>query len=146
PRRRRHAVDLPGLAVALLAGSPTASLASRSRWTLLYAAKLALSLRNAQREKGDRAGTRFWRRKAMSPKPERFLWGTASAAYQVEGGWQADGKGLSNWDVYTNRDRITEAVIGKQETGNVACNTYSREQYLADIGLMRELGANAYRF
>jgi beta-glucosidase len=76
----------------------------------------------------------------------RFLWGTASASYQVEGAWQADGKGLSNWDVYTNRDRITEAVIGKQETGNVAVNTYSRDQYLSDIGLMREIGANAYRF
>jgi beta-glucosidase len=82
----------------------------------------------------------------MSPSTDKFLWGTASAAYQVEGGYDADGKGLSNWDVYTNRDRITEAVIGKQETGNVACNTYSRDQYLADIGLMRELGANAYRF
>ena len=82
----------------------------------------------------------------MSSKAEEFLWGTASAAYQVEGGFDADGKGLSNWDVYTNRDRITEAVIGKQETGNLACNTYSRDQYLADIGLMRALGANAYRF
>src|SRR4051794_27549404 len=77
---------------------------------------------------------------------EKFLWGTASASYQVEGGWQADGKGLSNWDVYTNRDHITEAVIGKQETGNVAVNTYDRNQYLGDIALMRELGVNAYRF
>jgi len=75
-----------------------------------------------------------------------FLWGTASAAYQVEGGWQADGKGLSNWDVYTNRDHITEAVIGKQETGNVAVNTYDRTQYLGDIALMGKLGVNAYRF
>jgi beta-glucosidase len=76
----------------------------------------------------------------------RFVWGTASASYQVEGGWQADGKGLSNWDVYTNRDRITVPATGKQETGNVACNTYDRDQYLRDIALMRELGANAYRF
>ena len=50
----------------------------------------------------------------MSPwRAGDFLWGAASAAYQVEGAWQADGKGLSNWDVYTNRYRITEAVIGK---------------------------------
>ncbi len=82
----------------------------------------------------------------MARAATTFLWGTASAAYQVEGGWQADGKGLSNWDVYTNRYRITVPAIGKQETGNVACNTYSREQYLRDISLMRELGANAYRF
>ena len=82
----------------------------------------------------------------MATVANKFLWGTASAAYQVEGGWQADGKGLSNWDVYTNRYRITVPAIGKQETGNVACNTYSRDQYLRDLGLMRELGANAYRF
>src|SRR6516225_2755367 len=83
---------------------------------------------------------------SMATVANKFLWGTASAAYQVEGGWQADGKGLSNWDVYTNRYRITVPAIGKQETGNVACNTYSRDQYLRDLGLMRELGANAYRF
>ena len=65
-----------------------------------------------------------------------FLWGAASASYQVEGAWQADGKGLSNWDVYTNRYRITEAVIGKQQTGNVAINAYDRKQYLADIKLI----------
>ncbi|HEX5958409.1 MAG TPA: family 1 glycosylhydrolase, partial [Hyphomicrobiaceae bacterium] len=38
----------------------------------------------------------------IPPFPANFLWGTATAAYQVEGGWQADGKGLSVWDVYTN--------------------------------------------
>jgi beta-glucosidase len=76
----------------------------------------------------------------------KFLWGAASAAYQVEGGWQADGRGLSKWDVYTNRDQVTEKVTGRQETGNVAINQYSREQYLNDIALMRDLGINAYRF
>jgi hypothetical protein len=48
--------------------------------------------------------------------PGDFLWGVATAAYQVEGGWQADGKGLSVWDVYTNNDRM--AANG--ETANVA--------------------------
>ncbi|MBN9060379.1 MAG: family 1 glycosylhydrolase, partial [Rhizobiales bacterium] len=76
----------------------------------------------------------------------RFLWGAASAAYQVEGAWQADGKGLSNWDLYTNVYRATESVTGRQETGNVAINAYDRAQYLADIALMRELGINCYRF
>lgn len=79
-------------------------------------------------------------------KPGKFLWGAASAAYQVEGGWDADGKGLSKWDVYTNRDHVTEPTTGKQETGNVAINQYSRDQYLKDIALMRDLGLNAYRF
>lgn len=76
----------------------------------------------------------------------KFLWGAASAAYQVEGAWQADGKGLSNWDLYTNVYRATEPVTGKHETGNVAINAYDRAQYLQDIALMRELGINCYRF
>jgi len=82
----------------------------------------------------------------MAASKEEFLWGAASAAYQVEGAWDADGKGLSKWDVYTNRYHGTEAVIGKQETGNVAINAYSRDQYLKDIAMMREAGLNAYRF
>ena len=77
---------------------------------------------------------------------EKFLWGVASAAYQVEGGWQADGKGPSKWDIYTNRDHITVPTTGKHETGNVAINQYDRGQYLKDIALMRDLGVNAYRF
>ncbi len=74
--------------------------------------------------------------------PRGFLWGAATAAYQVEGGWQADGKGLSVWDVYTNIDRM--AVGG--ETANVALNMYDRAQYLKDIALLKDLGINAYRF
>jgi beta-glucosidase len=76
----------------------------------------------------------------------KFLWGAASAAYQVEGAWQADGKGLSNWDIYTNVYRATEPVTEKHETGNVAINAYDRTQYLEDIALMRKLGINCYRF
>ncbi len=77
-----------------------------------------------------------------SPFPPDFLWGAATAAYQVEGGWQADGKGLSVWDVYTNTDRM--AAGG--ETANVALNMYDRAQYLDDIALLKGLGVNAYRF
>jgi len=78
----------------------------------------------------------------QSPFPARFLWGAATAAYQVEGGWQADGKGPSVWDVYTNTDRMAE----NGETANIALNTYDRAQYLQDIALLKELGVNAYRF
>jgi beta-glucosidase/6-phospho-beta-glucosidase/beta-galactosidase len=77
-----------------------------------------------------------------TPFPKGFLWGTATAAYQVEGGWQADGKGLSVWDVYTNTDRM--AANG--ETANVALNMYDRAQTLQDIALLKGLGVNAYRF
>jgi beta-glucosidase len=74
--------------------------------------------------------------------PPGFLWGVATAAYQVEGGWQADGKGPSVWDVYANVDRM--AAGG--ETANVALNMYDRAQYLEDIALLKDLGVNAYRF
>jgi beta-glucosidase len=87
---------------------------------------------------------------AAVPAPERdrdvFLWGVSTSAYQVEGGYQVDGKGLSNWDVYTNELQVTKPVIGRQETGNIADNLYDRQQYLRDIALMKRLGINSYRF
>jgi beta-glucosidase len=73
--------------------------------------------------------------------PANFLWGAATAAYQVEGGWQADGKGLSVWDVYTNADGMAGG-----ETANIALNMYDRAQMLQDIALLEGLGINAYRF
>ena len=81
----------------------------------------------------------------MAEKPA-FLWGAASAAYQVEGGWDQGGRGLSKWDVYTNDWNITLPTTGKIETANVSINAYDRNQYLKDIALMRDLGLNAYRF
>ncbi len=82
----------------------------------------------------------------MAPRAGEFLWGVASAAYQIEGGWDKDGRGLSKWDVYTNDWHITEPQIGRNETGNVAINAHDRDQYLKDIALLKELGVNAYRF
>jgi len=82
-----------------------------------------------------------------SPLPRHaFLWGVSTSAYQVEGGYQLDGKGPSNWDVFTNEFHVTKFVIGRNETGNIADNLYDREQYLQDIALMKRLGVNAYRF
>ncbi len=75
----------------------------------------------------------------------KFMWGVASASYQVEGAYQADGKGLSNWDVYTNKYEITKAVTGKNETGNISVNQYDRIQYLKDFALMQKLGVTHYR-
>ncbi len=79
---------------------------------------------------------------------EKFIWSTASASYQVEGSYQTDGKGVSNWDVYTNKYHVTESPMfaGEIHTGNVAINAYDRTQYLKDIALMKELGVNCYRF
>lgn len=44
----------------------------------------------------------------LAPFPEGFLWGAASAAYQIEGAWNEDGKGLSNWDLFV---RIPEKNV-----------------------------------
>jgi beta-glucosidase len=77
---------------------------------------------------------------------QKFMWGVASASYQVEGAYKADGKGLSNWDVYTNKYEITKAITGKKETGNTSVNQYDRTQYLKDFALMKQLGVTHYRF
>ncbi len=74
-----------------------------------------------------------------------FYWGVATCAYQVEGAYQADGKGESKWDFLTNKVQITKLVVGEQMTGNVSINMYDRTQYLKDIQLMKELGVNSYR-
>jgi beta-glucosidase len=72
--------------------------------------------------------------------PSGFLWGAATASYQIEGAWQADGKGESIWDRFAH----TPGTISDGDTGDVACDHYHR--WRADIALMRELGLQAYRF
>jgi beta-glucosidase len=72
--------------------------------------------------------------------PHDFLWGTATAAYQIEGAWNEDGKGESIWDRFSH----TPGKIKDQTTGDVACDHYHR--YQEDIALMRRLGLKAYRF
>lgn len=72
--------------------------------------------------------------------PEGFLWGSASAAYQIEGGWQEGGKGVTNWDTFV---RIPGKTF-KATTGDVAVDHYHR--YKEDIALMAEMGLKTYRF
>jgi len=72
--------------------------------------------------------------------PHDFLWGVATAAFQIEGACDEDGKGLSIWDEFSR-------VPGKIRTGEsaeVACDHYHR--WRQDIALMRSLGLKAYRF
>ncbi len=72
--------------------------------------------------------------------PDNFTWGAATAAYQIEGAWDADGKGESIWDHFSH----TPGKIEDGSTGDVACDHYHR--FGEDIGLMRHLGLRAYRF
>ncbi len=72
--------------------------------------------------------------------PHDFLFGAASAAYQVEGAWNQDGKGETNWDVFSK-------IPGKTfegTNGDVAVDHYNR--YKEDIKLMAEMGLESYRF
>lgn len=71
---------------------------------------------------------------------KNFLWGSASAAYQIEGAWDKDGKGPSVWDIYTKIPGTTF----KGTNGDVAVDHYDR--YKEDVALMKEMGLKAYRF
>ncbi len=72
--------------------------------------------------------------------PAGFLWGAATAAYQIEGAANEDGKGPSIWDTFAH----TPGHILTGETGDIACDHYHR--YQQDITLMQTLGLSAYRF
>ncbi|MER3458454.1 MAG: beta-glucosidase, partial [Chloroflexota bacterium] len=72
--------------------------------------------------------------------PDQFLWGAATSAYQIEGAWDADGKGESIWDRFSH----TSGKVHNGDTGDVACDHYHR--YVEDVALMRRLGLRAYRF
>ena len=71
---------------------------------------------------------------------DNFLWGTASAAYQVEGAYQDDGKGLNVWDAYTQED----GHVAHSENGNIACDHY--HHFKDDVKMMKEMGIRNYRF
>ncbi len=72
--------------------------------------------------------------------PADFVWGAATAAYQIEGSPLADGAGASIWHRFSH----TPGLMTNGDTGDVACDHYRR--YADDVKLMKELGLNAYRF
>ena len=72
--------------------------------------------------------------------PEGFHWGAATASYQIEGAWQADGKGESIWDRFAH----TPGRIRTGDTGDVACDSYHR--FREDVALLQEMNLTSYRF
>jgi len=76
----------------------------------------------------------------ISTFPKGFLWGAATAAYQVEGAWNEDGKGPSIWDEFSH----TPDHIKNGDNGDVACDSYHR--YKDDIALLKQLNLKSYRF
>jgi len=72
--------------------------------------------------------------------PANFYWGMATAAYQVEGAWNEDGKGESIWDRFSH----TPGKIKGGATADVACDQY--HLYPEDIGILKRLNLKSYRF
>ncbi|MGW5416695.1 GH1 family beta-glucosidase [Actinomadura geliboluensis] len=72
--------------------------------------------------------------------PEGFRWGVATAAYQIEGAVDEDGRGPSTWDTFAR----TPGRVRDGHTGDVACDHYHR--WPEDVALMGGLGVDAYRF
>ena len=70
---------------------------------------------------------------------EKFLWGSATAAYQCEGAWDADGKGPSIWDQFCHSEKNTPGI-----TGDVSCDFYHHVE--EDLRMMAEGGQNTFRF
>src|SRR5512141_249001 len=81
---------------------------------------------------------------AASPQgrrfPDGFLWGTATASYQVEGAVKEDGRGPSIWDTFSH----TPGKVVNNANGDVADDHYHR--YKEDVQLMKSLGVKTYRF
>lgn len=71
--------------------------------------------------------------------PPDFLWGCATASYQIEGAVKEDGRGPTNWDVFSH----TPGRVAHGDTGDIACDSYHR--YKEDTQLLKALGVKTYR-
>jgi beta-glucosidase len=81
--------------------------------------------------------------RAAAPRlrfPDGFVWGTATAAFQIEGAVAEDGRGRSIWDTFSHEPgRVVDGT-----TADVACDHYHR--YAEDVAMMADLGIGSYRF
>lgn len=71
---------------------------------------------------------------------ENFLWGAATAATQIEGAWNEEGRGESIWDTLVHQGKH----VSHGETADIACDHYHR--WREDVEIMKELGLKSYRF
>uniref|UniRef100_A0A3P9M8Q0 Lactase n=1 Tax=Oryzias latipes TaxID=8090 RepID=A0A3P9M8Q0_ORYLA len=71
---------------------------------------------------------------------EDFLWSSSTSAYQIEGAWTADGKGLSIWDTFSH----TPGKVANNDNGDISCDSYNKID--VDIGLLKQIKVSHYRF
>uniref|UniRef100_A0A667Z083 Lactase n=1 Tax=Myripristis murdjan TaxID=586833 RepID=A0A667Z083_9TELE len=71
---------------------------------------------------------------------KNFIWSTATASYQIEGGWRADGKGLSIWDKFAH----TPLRVFNDDNGDIACDSYNKVE--EDVAMLKQLKVTHYRF
>uniref|UniRef100_H2Y3C5 beta-glucosidase n=1 Tax=Ciona intestinalis TaxID=7719 RepID=H2Y3C5_CIOIN len=109
---------------------------------------LMCSIANSHTGKGQESMEKLIRQNAFERDrfyydefPENFGWGTATAAYQIEGGWNAAGKGESVWDDFTHR---MPCWFLRNQTGDVTCDSYHK--FDDDLAIIKELGLSHYRF
>ncbi|MFD7990046.1 family 1 glycosylhydrolase, partial [Kitasatospora indigofera] len=76
----------------------------------------------------------------LSALPDDFVWGAATAAYQIEGAVDEDGRAPSIWDTFSH----TPGKVDNGDTGDVACDHYHR--WPEDLAIAGQLGLDAYRF
>ncbi|KAF6361654.1 lactase [Rhinolophus ferrumequinum] len=146
---RRDGVDLRGYAAW--------SLMDSFEWLNGYTVKFGLyhvDFNNVNRPRTARASARYYTEVIANngmplPRedeflygqfPEGFLWSAASAAYQIEGAWRADGKGLSIWDTFAH----TPLKVENNDNGDVACDSYHK--IAEDVVALQNLGVSHYRF
>ncbi len=103
-------------------------------------ARLAASLGGLASLPGGAASLPEAPRAPVSSFPQGFLWGSATASYQVEGAVREDGRGVSIWDTFSH----TPGKTHNGDTGDVSADSYHR--YAEDITLMKDLGLKSYRF
>ncbi|XP_012581092.1 PREDICTED: lactase-phlorizin hydrolase [Condylura cristata] len=140
-----------------LRGYSASSLMDSFEWLNGYTVKFGLyhvDFSKANRPRTARASTRYYTELITNngmplPKedefiygqfPKGFIWSAASAAYQIEGAWREDGKGLSIWDTFSH----TPLRIGNDDTGDVACDSYHK--IAEDVIALQNLGVSHYRF
>src|SRR5438874_6420483 len=132
--RRRRTTRLTRAASSLAARSPSPSArrsSPRSSKRAPRTAPAVMSPHRPPRESSMPTTDRF---------PPGFLWGAATASYQIEGAVKEDGRGESVWDRFC----ATPGKVRNGDSGAVACDFYHR--YPDDVALMRELGLDAFRF